>query len=173
MVVFKKNLVDIKVQKNRRFLKSLQNKIKFGDYALLALKETKIEMVQLSYIKKFFKKLIKRKKKDKNSKNFLQKNYKIWVSLLPNYVISKKSKNSRMGKGKGSFTRWVVRIRQGYTLAEFLGVPKYRILKILTKFNKKFSMKLCLVSNLKLNCNFPLWSKLNLSTEYFNKYRFM
>lgn len=120
-----------------------------------------------------------KKKKKKNSKTnsssnkSIKKNYKIWVNILPNYVISRKSKNSRMGKGKGSFERWVVRLKQGHIVSEFVGIPKYRLNLILLKFNKKFNMKLYLVNNVKMNCYFGLWSKFNLSLQYFNKYRFM
>jgi len=78
-----------------------------------------------------------------------------------------------MGKGKGSFERWVIRLNQGFVLSEFIGIPKYRLLKILIKFNKKFNMKLYLVDNIKLNTQFPIWCKLNLSIQYFNKFRFM
>lgn len=176
MVVFSKSLVDVKIQKKRKFLKNSNFRIKFGDYAFLNLKETKIELVQLSYIKKFFKKLM-RKKRKKNTittnKNTIKKNYKIWINLLPNYVISRKSKNSRMGKGKGSFERWVIRLKQGFIISEFLGIPKNRLKLILNKFNKKFNMKMYLVDNIKLNYNFGLWSRSNLSLQYFNKYRFM
>jgi ribosomal protein L16/L10AE len=61
-----------------------------------------------------------------------------------------------MGKGKGSFERWVIRLNQGFILSEFLGISKYRLTKILIKFNKKFNMKLCLVSNIKTNNIFPV-----------------
>jgi len=61
-----------------------------------------------------------------------------------------------MGKGKGSFERWVIRVKQGFVLSEFIGIPKYRLQKILIKFNKKFNMRLYLVDNIKLNSNFPL-----------------
>lgn len=172
MVVFSKSLVDVKIHKKRVYKKNYRNLIKFGDYAFINLKETKIELIQLSFIKKLFKKIIKRKKK-KKSNNIIQKNYKIWVNLIPNYVISRKSKNSRMGKGKGSFERWVIRLKQGFILSEFIGISKYRLTQVLIKFNKKFNMKLCLVSNIKCNTTFPVWSKLNVSLEYFNKFRFM
>lgn len=78
MVVFSKSLVDVKIQKNRKFLGISGKSIKFGDYAFLVKKESKMELVQLSYIKKMFKKLIeKKKKKSKNLKKYFQKNYKI------------------------------------------------------------------------------------------------
>lgn len=173
MVVFSKSLVDVKIQKKRFFKKNIRKKIIFGDYAFLNLKETKIELIQLSFIKKLFKKLIIKKKSKKNKGKGMQKNYKIWVNILPNFIISRKSKNSRMGKGKGSFERWVVRVKQGFIISEFIGISKHRLKQILVKFNKKFNMRLVLVTNLKLNNVFPLWSNLNLSLEYFNKYRFM
>ena len=79
MVVFSKSLIDVKIQKKRKYKKNLINKIKFGDYAFINLKETKIELIQLSFIKKLFKKLMKRrkKKKTKNNNNTIYKNYKI------------------------------------------------------------------------------------------------
>lgn len=174
MVVFSKSLVDVKLHKNRRFLGTSNKKIKFGDYAFLVKKESKMELVQLSFIKKMFKKLIeKKKKKSKNIKKYFQKNYKIWVNLLPNYVISRKSKNSRMGKGKGAFIRWVVRLKQNHILSEFKGISVYRLKKVLIKFNKKFNCQLFLVNNNKQNLGVSLWSKFNLSFEFFKKYRSM
>jgi len=79
LVVFSKSLVDVKIQKKRRYKKNLRNNIKFGDYAFINLKETKIELIQLSYIKKLFKKLMKKrkKKKAKNDNSSVYKNYKI------------------------------------------------------------------------------------------------
>jgi hypothetical protein len=82
LVVFSKSLVDVKIQKNRRFLKNSNTVIKFGDYAFISLKETKIELIQLSFIKKFFKKLMKKKRKknsigNSNNNKSIKKNYKI------------------------------------------------------------------------------------------------
>jgi hypothetical protein len=79
LVVFGKSLVDVKIQKKRKYKKNLRNQIKFGDYAFVNLKETKIELIQLSFIKKLFKKLMKKrkKKKIKNDNNTIFKNYKI------------------------------------------------------------------------------------------------
>jgi hypothetical protein len=78
LVVFNKSLVDIKIQKKRVYKKNFRNFIKFGDYAFINLKETKIELIQLSFIKKLFKKLMKKRKKKKSkNNNTMYKNYKI------------------------------------------------------------------------------------------------
>jgi hypothetical protein len=78
LVVFSKSLVDVKIFKKREYKKNFRNSIKFGDYAFINLKETKIELIQLSYIKKLFKKLMKKQKKKKSRNNSaLYKNYKI------------------------------------------------------------------------------------------------
>jgi ribosomal protein L16/L10AE len=117
MVVFNKNINEVKIQKHRTYLISKEIKFKFGEYAFVSSKETKIELNQLTFLKKIIKKVVKRKRKKKNRKKKGQmmvqgksnrkkwKAFKIWFFLLPNYVFSKKSKNSRMGKGKGSFLR--------------------------------------------------------------------
>jgi ribosomal protein L16/L10AE len=64
-----------------------------------------------------------------------------------------------MGKGKGGFIRWVFRIQRGLIIAEFLGIPKYRLQKILLKINKKLKLKLILISNQKLCQTTTLWCK--------------
>ncbi len=184
MVVFNKNINEVKIQKHRTYFVSKEVKFKFGEYAFVASKEAKIELNQLTFLKKVIKKVVKRKRKKKNRKKKGQvisqgksnrkkwKAFKIWFFLLPNYVFSKKSKNSRMGKGKGSFLRWVFRIQRGLTIVEFTGLSLYRLKKILNKVNKKLKFKLCLISRNRTHY-VPVWSKLNLSIEMFNKYRLM
>lgn len=61
-----------------------------------------------------------------------------------------------MGKGKGSFIRWVVRLKQNHILSEFKGISVYRLKKVLLKFNKKFNCRLLLVNNTKLNHNISM-----------------
>jgi large subunit ribosomal protein L16 len=72
----------------------------------------------------------------------LFKNKKMWFFLLPNYILSKKSKNSRMGKGKGSIRRWIIRIHGGSILLEFKGVSNWRIITILNKIQQRIKVKL-------------------------------
>ena len=72
----------------------------------------------------------------------LKRKFKKWFFLRPNYIVTKKSKNSRMGKGKGSFKRWIIRVNRGDTLFKIFGTSPYRLSKIINKnFNKKLRVK--------------------------------
>jgi ribosomal protein L16/L10AE len=59
-----------------------------------------------------------------------------------------------MGKGKGNFLRWVFRLQQGLSIVEFLGIPIYRILKVVNFINKRLKLKLVVKSNNVLNHSF-------------------
>jgi len=55
------------------------------------------------------------KKKYIAKRNF-KKSRKLWFFLKKNSPISKKSKNARMGKGKGTNLRWVVRLKKKFCI---------------------------------------------------------
>jgi len=57
--------------------------------------------------------------------SFTSKKY--WVFLRPNMTLSKKSTNSRMGKGKGNPTRRAFQTKIYTPLLEFQGVNPYSI----------------------------------------------
>jgi ribosomal protein L16/L10AE len=79
----------------------------FGDFSITLCKSYNIEYIYLYNFKKSLKKYHNFKKK--NTK-------KIWLFLHKNYPLTKKSKNSRMGKGKGSFVRFCPRVLQNHNL---------------------------------------------------------
>src|SRR5665647_3317251 len=83
---------------------------------LYLLKPSVFEYSYLKRLKKIVKRLIRRRvlTKKKVHKNWLKR--KAWMSLRPNFPISRKSKNSRMGKGVGSFVRWSIRLRRYFIL---------------------------------------------------------
>jgi len=62
-------LTNIKTQKNRSFKKTKIVRIVYGEYAFISLNESKMELNNLSVLKKNIKKLIKRKKKKKHRKH--------------------------------------------------------------------------------------------------------
>ena len=59
--------------------------------------------IEFVYIK-VFKKLLRRKFIKAKTKFFKPK---YWIYLMPNYILTQKSKNSRMGAGVGKFLRLV------------------------------------------------------------------
>lgn len=152
-----------KIQKNRFCRKPKKPKLSFGDFGLITKNEGRLELIQLSYFKKIVKTFIKKKK---SNIDIIRE--KIWYFGRPNFLIQKKSKNSRMGKGKGMIERKVIRIRRGVVLFEFLGVPPIKIKKLYKKINKICSVKFFLISSYK-NC-FTLWSKQNKYIYYHDKY---
>jgi ribosomal protein L16/L10AE len=92
-------------------------------------------------IRRLLKLILKRRKKFNKFKK-----RKVWVFLKPNQPISKKSKNSRMGKGKGSFLRWVTRLPRGFILMEFKGLKYQRLIKLNKEVTKIFGTITCLIN---------------------------
>jgi large subunit ribosomal protein L16 len=91
------------------------NTLKFGDYGIKAAESGIITARQIEAVRCAMQKHIKRKGK-------------IWIRIFPNMPISAKSKESRMGKGKGSLARWGSRVRRGTTLFELSTFLKNEII---------------------------------------------
>lgn len=124
-MTFSPNLVMNKEQRSqkKRGLKTTRLiSLKFGTGALIFSQEGRFETKYFQLVKKFLKKIIK----TKTSFNYFYKR-KCWVPIFSNFPLTKKSKNSRMGKGKGSFTRWVVRVKNGNKLIETKNISFYRL----------------------------------------------
>jgi len=183
LVVFKKNIVDVRSYKNRfsSFGKNFKFKY-YSQFAIITTNEAVLELVQLGFLKKVIKKLVKKKKKINRSGKYRKKKRvirlknvriegiigrigkrkrrskvrRIWLNLKPNHIFTRKSKNSRMGKGKGSFNRWCLKLRRGVTILESIGLPKKLLLNFVTFFNKKSKLKLHVVENIKLNLRLRL-----------------
>jgi hypothetical protein len=66
-----------------------------------------------------------------------RKKFKSFVNICCNHCFSKKSKNSRMGKGKGKFVRYVYRSLPMKPIFSFYRMSKVRINKLVRLFNKK------------------------------------
>src|ERR1700678_3915026 len=55
---------------------------------------------------------------------FVKRGGKIWIRLFPDKPITKKTAETRMGKGKGAPDQWVCVIRPGKILFEMEGVGR-------------------------------------------------
>lgn len=96
MVVFKKNIVDVRSYKNR--FNSLGKEVKlkyYSQYSIISINEALVELVQLGFIKKSIKKLVKKKKKVNRSGKYRRKRK---VIRLKNIRIE--GIIGRIGKGK-------------------------------------------------------------------------
>lgn len=106
--------------KKRNFTYNSHANLKFGNIGFFFSKYTRFEYNYFF----FFKKLLKIFNKTKYS---AYSKFFYWFFLKANFPVSKKSKNSRMGKGVGLFLRWAIRLN-----------PNIYFLEILSFFNKYF-----------------------------------
>lgn len=73
----------------------------------------------------------------------------LFLSLKKNYYYSKKSKNSRMGKGKGNITRPAIRVKKFKPFIYFKGIYTPSIEKFTKVFAEKtnLSLRVFLIEN--------------------------
>ena len=164
MKLKKKKLNKDRICFKKRYNLTLKNKkLYFGTHGIFFRKTTRLELIYLV----MFRKLIKRLKHPAKKNVIYHK--KMWFWLKKNYPLSKKSKNSRMGKGKGKFLRWVIRIPANYVILEFFGWSSYSLQKICSKINKKNNLSTKLFSNLEIKPK-VIMSKHKYSYLLVNKY---
>ena len=118
-----------KVKKGRlKKFKFKNNKVQFGEIGLKAMVSGMITARQIEAARKTIARKIKRKGK-------------IWICIFPDLPITAKPTESRMGKGKGSVSHWVARVKGGHTLFEVCGVPTHIGIEALKAGGKKLSVK--------------------------------
>lgn len=86
-----------KFQKNRRNKRAKWPRLVLGETAIISKTGGLLEFAQINALKKILKKHIRRVAFKKYPQKICA-----WVFLVKNHTLSKKSKNSRMGKGKGT-----------------------------------------------------------------------
>lgn len=156
---FRRELHEISSFKKRRINKNFNSKIKirFGISALKFCKSYIIESSYLSFLKKKIKFFFKKRKR---------KDLMVWFFLSKNFPISQKTKNSRMGKGKGIFVRSVIRVSKDKIFLEFSNMN----IILLKKISKIFKKKNNLITMIVFNKNFTVFcGKSDLS--FYNFYK--
>lgn len=89
--------------------------------------------------------------------------------LHKNYPLTKKSKNARMGKGKGSLIRYCSRISQNHNLLEFIGFNLHEVIVLKRILKKKLNIPTKINSNFFLNKVYKYAEK-NQNIFYFKAY---
>lgn len=108
---------------------------------IVLCKNARFEAIYYELFRKFIKNIIKKKNSLKITKNY-------WIFLRMNTPLTRKSKNSRMGKGKGALYRWLIRLPKNYKLIEFKDVNYIRLLYLTKKWSKKINLPLTLQSKI-------------------------
>ncbi|MBN2039523.1 MAG: 50S ribosomal protein L16 [Spirochaetes bacterium] len=101
-----------KLQRGRMKGKAFRgSKIIFGEYALKAsecgvISNRQIEAARIAISRK------------------IKRGGKVWIRVFPDYPVTKKPAETRMGKGKGNPEGWVARVKPGEVLFELAGVEE-------------------------------------------------
>ena len=101
-------------KQKRGMLKNFEfksNRLIFGDIGLKATQSGLITARQLEAVRRSVVRKLKRKGKH-------------WFRIFPQTPVTRRSSESRMGKGKGSVAFWGVKVAKGQILVELYGIPQ-------------------------------------------------
>jgi large subunit ribosomal protein L16 len=87
------------------------NKLKFGVVGLKSLESGSISARQLEAARQAITRKLKRMGK-------------VWIRVFPNYPVTSKPSEVRMGRGKGAVDHWIVKVGGGTILFEIDGVSQ-------------------------------------------------
>ncbi|NLF74958.1 MAG: 50S ribosomal protein L16 [Chloroflexi bacterium] len=87
------------------------NTVQFGEYGLQAMEPAWITSRQIEASRRAIMRYIKRRGR-------------VWIRVFPDKPVTKRSAESRMGKGKGSVDHYVAVVRPGLVLFEMAGVDE-------------------------------------------------
>ncbi len=159
-----KNIIPTKFKKRKKIKNYNYSNLKIGSFGFFCKNEFRFEFIYFSLLKKLLKYNFRAKIKYKLNKKY-------WVFLSKNYPISSKSKNSRMGKGKGAFVRWSIRLKKYFIFFEILGLNLFRSLLLFKIFKKKIGLPLYFLNaNTKQNL---LWMNNKISLNFVKKYNYI
>ncbi len=95
-------------------ISSRGNKVSFGEYGLKAITAGRITARQIEAARRTISRHIKR-------------GGKLWIRIFPDFPVTKKPAETRMGSGKGNPEYWVAIVKPGRILFEISGVVKEEV----------------------------------------------
>lgn len=107
---------------------SKSHKIIYGKYAIKTLKEARITARQIEATRRIIVRKMKRL-------GFL------WIRIFPDTPVTSKPTENRMGKGKGSVSFWVSKVKKGQILYEISGISLENAKKVLKAGSNKLPIK--------------------------------
>ena len=100
----------------------------------------RFELVYLKVVKRLF-----RKKKMKKKLNYIRSRF--WLMIRPNFLLTMKSKNSRMGSGVGSYVRVVCKVGATKPVMFVVRYSELFIDKVVAYLKLKWNINLFKVSS--------------------------
>jgi large subunit ribosomal protein L16 len=122
-----------KTQKGRisPFYDYKSNEIKFGTYGLKALTMGRLTAAQIEAGRRAL-------------TSAMQRKGKVWIRAFPDYPVTSKPTEVRMGKGKGNVDYWACRVKPGKILYEISGNSD----KVMIQALKKAAIKLPIITKI-------------------------
>ncbi len=135
------------IKEQRSFKKRGQNskkeyRLRYGTVGLIFAQEGSIKTSYFRRVARIVKKKLKRKIKRSRG---LRK--RLWFFVSLNFPLTMKSTNSRMGKGKGGFVSWIIRVKLGQPMIEFKGFSYLFVKGLKNFFFKKMKLRLEVIQN--------------------------
>ena len=103
-------------------------KIIYGKYAIKTLEESRLTARQIEATRRIIVRKMKRL-------GFL------WIRIFPDTPVTAKPTENRMGKGKGSVSFWVAKVKKGQVLYEISGISSENAKKVLKAGSNKLPIK--------------------------------
>ena len=126
--------------KRKKKFNCLKYFFRFGDKALFTQFQLRLEKIYLKIIRK----IIRKKYRKKNKK--LKIHNKYWIRFSQNLFLTKKSKNARMGSGRGRYLRACFVIKRNQSFLEFKNFDYHYICFLRKRIYYKLNIKLILLS---------------------------
>jgi large subunit ribosomal protein L16 len=122
-----------KRQKGRlKGVSSRGNRVAFGEYGLKAITGARITARQIEAARRTISRHIKR-------------GGKLWIRIFPDYPVTKKPAETRMGSGKGNPEYWVAIVKPGRIMFEISGIPEETVKEAFRLASHKLPVKTVVV----------------------------
>lgn len=115
--------------------KEVAFKVQYGDFGLKAISSGFLTFRQIEAARRAI---------TRNT----SRNSKLWIRIYPNYSITKKVKNSRMGKGVGSTFLWLYFIKIGTIIFEINKINFKKLYSSFISAAKKLPIKTKIIKRL-------------------------
>jgi large subunit ribosomal protein L16 len=111
-----------------------QNILRFGSLGLRTLESFRLTSKTLIAIRRYIRKYTKKKAR-------------FFIRYYSNVIVTKKPLETRMGKGKGNFDHWAIKLRAGCVFIEmgFKKINRMNVIKVLNKVKCRLPFKTILV----------------------------
>ena len=121
--------------RNNTKLELRSNNLKFGTLGIQALEKGRITAKQIETIRRAI-------------TGFMKRKGKVWIRIFPDFPISQKPSEVRMGKGKGNVSYWVANVKPGKILYEVAGADTKVIENALKNATAKFPISVKIIKRL-------------------------